>query len=380
MASNKRSVIGIFTGIFVLYGALQFYVVTRVQAGLALDLPVTAALGVWGALMTIMPVLIWRWERRGWHRAVAAGEWIGYTWMGVTFIFFWVSIAVGVSYEVIQHIGGDAGLSARGWFLFACGLTAVVVLYGLAAARHVVIEHITLPTGKLAAGSPPLRIAMISDMHLGVLVGRRRLGAVLDRLRSLDPDVLVSAGDLVDGLADHLDGLAEMLAGYRPRYGKFAVTGNHEYFVGLSHALEFHERAGFTLLRGDARAVGGAVTIAGVDDPTGRRLGMLAEIDEAKLLKRCPAERFTILVKHQPRIDDKVVDGFDLQLSGHVHKGQIFPFGLLVRLFYPLGTGVKRIAGGRWLYVSRGTGTWGPPMRVAADPEITLIEIKPVHH
>lgn len=367
----------IFTVIFLLYGALQLYVVDRVQAGMALAWPVTAALVVWAALMTVMPLLVWRWERRGWHRAVAAGEWVGHTWMGVTFLFFWVSVALELTRGAFDYAGIDTGLSPQGWFVLSCGLTSVLVVYGLAAARHVMIEHVTLPTTKLSPDSTTLRIALISDVHLGALVGARRLRAVLDKVRALDPDVLVSAGDLVDGQADYLNGLAEMLAAYTPRCGKYAVTGNHEYFVGLSHALRFHERAGFRLLRGEAVEVAGAFAIAGVDDPVGVRLGMTCVTDEALALGQCPAERFTILLKHQPRIDDGEINRVDLQLSGHVHKGQIFPFGLLVRLFYPLGTGLRRIPGGGWIYVSRGTGTWGPPMRVAAAPEITFIEVVP---
>ncbi len=378
MPAHKRPVISLFTVIFLLYGALQAYVVSRIQVGLALGWQGTAALGVWAALMTAMPLLVWRWERRGWHQGVLAGSWIGYTWMGVTFVFFWISVVLELMRAVIRFAGGDTGLSIHGWFVMACWLTAAVVVYGLVAARRVLIERVSVPTTKLPADSPPLRIALISDVHLGALVGARRLRAVLNQVSALEPDVLVSSGDLVDGQAEHLDGLAAMFADYKPRYGKFAVTGNHEYIVGLEHALDFHEQAGFTMLRGDAVAIGGGVTIAGVDDPTGGRLGKPANIDEALLFKRCRAERFTILVKHQPRIDDRSVGSFDLQLSGHVHKGQIFPFGVLVRVFYPLGTGLRRIAGGGWLYVSRGTGTWGPPMRVAAAPEITLIEIKPV--
>jgi uncharacterized protein len=99
--------------------------------------------------------------------------------------------------------------------------------------------------------------------------------------------------------------------------------------------------------------------------------------DERELLAGCARNRFTILIKHQPRLDPRTTGLFDLQLSGHTHRGQIFPFGLLVRLSYPVATGLSRIAGGGWLYVSRGTGTWGPPMRVAAAPEITLLELRP---
>lgn len=365
------------TIMFLLYGGIQLYDASRIDAGLAMPWPGTVVLFAWAALMTVMPLLIWRWERHGWHRGVVAGSWIGYGWMGISFLFFWISLAVSLAGALLPLAGAEADFPARTGFLWACALTAAVAVYGFVDARLLRIERITIRTPKLRAGSHPLRVALISDVHLGALIGARRLRAILDRLRALDPDVLISAGDLVDGQADHLNGLAPMLAGFRPRCGKFAVTGNHEYFVGLERALAFHERAGFTVLRGTAADIDGAVMIAGVDDPTGQRMGLPGHTDERALLQSLAPDRFAILIKHQPRLDPQTTGKFDLQVSGHVHKGQIFPFGLLVRMTYPVATGLTTLAGGGSIYVSRGTGTWGPPLRVAAAPEITLIEIRP---
>jgi len=365
------------TIMFLLYGGIQLYDVSRIDAGLAMPWPGTVVLFAWAALMTVMPLLIWRWERHGWHRRVLVGAWVGYGWMGVSFLFFWISLAVSLVGVLLPLASADSAFSARDGFLWACALTAVVTVYGFIAARRPRIERVTIHTPKLPMGSRALRVALLSDVHLGALIGVRRLRAILDTLRALDPDLLISAGDLVDGQADHFNGLAPMFAEYKPRLGKFAVTGNHEYFVGLQRALDFHERAGFTLLRGTAAEIAGALRIAGVDDPTGQRMGLPVFTDERALLSDSMPGRFTILVKHQPRIDPQTLGKFDLQLSGHVHKGQIFPFGLLVRLSYPVATGLSALAGGGWLYVSRGTGTWGPPLRVAAAPEITLIEIAP---
>jgi predicted MPP superfamily phosphohydrolase len=366
-----------FTAIFLAYGGIQLYVANRIATALALPSSGSMALLAWAALMTFMPLLIWRWERRGWHRRVVAGAWIGYGWMGVSFLFFWISLAISLIGVLLPLAGANADLSTRTEFLWACALTAIVSVYGFVDALLPRIERVTIRTPKLGGGSRPLRIAVISDVHLGAMIGARRLRAILDKLRALDPDVLVSAGDLVDGQADHLNGLAPMIAGYRPRLGKFAVTGNHEYFVGLDRALDFHEQAGFTLLRGTAADIDGRVRIAGVDDPMGHRMGLPVHTDERALLSDSTPDRFTILVKHQPRLDAHTRGKFDLQVSGHVHKGQIFPFGLLVRMTYPVATGLTALAGGGWIYVSRGTGTWGPPLRVAAAPEITLIEIRP---
>jgi predicted MPP superfamily phosphohydrolase len=222
-----------------------------------------------------------------------------------------------------------------------------------------------------------LRIALLSDVHLGALVGAGRLRDILARVAALEPDIVLSAGDLVDGQADHLNRLAPALAALRPPLGKFAVIGNHECYVGLAHALEFHARAGFTVLRGAAVEVTPELGIAGVDDPAAARPGAPAATDERAPLAALAAARFVILLKHQPVVAAGSAGRFDLQLSGHLHKGQIFPFGLFVRLVYAARSGLTTLANGGWLYVSRGTGTWGPPMRVLAPPEITLIEVAP---
>jgi predicted MPP superfamily phosphohydrolase len=361
---------------FTLYAAMQLYVVAKASAALALTWPFTTAFIAWAALMTAMPLLVWRWEQRDWHRPVLIGAWVGYTWMGVAFLFFWIALALDLTGTVFKLGGTNLELSVRDEFLLACALTTALTIYGFVSARRLRVEQVVLASPKLPAGSDPLRIALISDVHLGALVGARRLRAIIAKLQELDPDLLVSAGDLVDGQADRLNGMAPMIADFRPRYGKFAVSGNHEYFVGLERALAFHARAGFTMLRGNAVDIADSFVIAGVDDPTGHSMGLPVCTDERALLEECSSGRFAILVKHQPRLDQPASGGFDLQLSGHVHKGQIFPFGLLVRLSYPAATGLSR-SGDGWLYVSRGTGTWGPPLRVLAPPEITLIELRP---
>jgi hypothetical protein len=242
-------------------------------------------------------------------------------------------------------------------------------------ARRVRVERLRFASPKVAKRKRPFRAALISDVHLGVLVGPRRLRRIVARLRELDADVVLSAGDLVDGQADRVSLLVPLLDALRPRHGKFAVTGNHDYYVGIEHALDFHARAGFRVLSGTTADVADDICIAGVDDPTSKRMGIVSNVDERVPLGSGARDRFTILLKHQPLVDARAVGLFDLQLSGHVHQGQIFPFNWLVRLAYPISTGLTRLADGCWLYVSRGTGTWGPPMRVGASPEITLIEI-----
>ena len=248
-------------------------------------------------------------------------------------------------------------------------------VYGYFEARAIRVERIHLRTTKLPAAFGRVKIIQISDVHLGALIGARRLRRIVARIQALDPDLLVSTGDLVDGQADHLDGLTRLFRELRPRFGKFAVTGNHEFFVGADRALDFTARAGFTVLRDEAASLAGVLTIAGVDDPAGRWMGVPVLTDEKALLSALPRERFTLLLKHQPVVDHNSLGLFDLQLSGHTHGGQIFPFGLLVRLAYRMRSGLTPLMPHGHLYVSRGIGTWGAPMRIGASPELTLIEL-----
>jgi predicted MPP superfamily phosphohydrolase len=369
----------VFALIVVAYVGIQVYAISAAQAGLGLAPSAAVGLVAWVALMTALPFLIWRLERRGWHRSVEVAAWIGYSWMGFVFLFFWIGLGLDTLGWVVATAGArEAGMAGylaapRSTFFLNAALTLALVAYGAASARRPRVEKVALVSDKLRPGDA-VRIVQISDVHLGVLVGRRRLRTILNRVRRLQPDVLVSTGDLVDGQADRLRGLAPLIAHVDAPLGKFAITGNHEYFQGIEHALDFHRRAGFTVLRGTAVPVNDAITIAGVDDPTGARLGYPAHTDEQTVLAAVPSDRFVVLLKHQPLVTPEA--RFDLQLSGHTHKGQIFPFALLVRLRYAALAGLARVGAKQWLYVSRGTGTWGPPIRVAAPPEITVIELQ----
>jgi uncharacterized protein len=182
-------------------------------------------------------------------------------------------------------------------------------------------------------------------------------------------------GDLVDGQADHLSAAAEMLRSVSAKYGKFAVTGNHEFYAGLPYSLSITKKAGFSMLRGEGVEIPGVIAIFGVDDPAGKSFGLANVVSEKDLLSSSPRKVFTLLLKHRPVVDKNAAGLFDLQLSGHIHGGQIFPFRYVTELFSPYGTGFFTLPGGGHLYVSRGSGTWGPPIRFLAPPEVTIIDL-----
>jgi predicted MPP superfamily phosphohydrolase len=265
--------------------------------------------------------------------------------------------------------------TARYAFYAALVLSLLVTVYGLFEAVHIRTERVTIKTAKIPESIGRLKIAQISDVHLGLLVREGRLRRITEAVNAEKPDILVSTGDLVDGEIDDLAGLAAVLRDVHTPYGKFAVTGNHEFYAGIDRSVEFTEKAGFQMLRGEARVIPGLINIAGVDDPTGNRFGSARSVSEEEVLSSLPRERFTLLLKHRPLVEEDAQGLFDLQLSGHAHKGQIFPASLLVEAIYPTGAGFLPLQKGSSLYVSRGAGTWGPPIRFLASPEVTVIEL-----
>jgi predicted MPP superfamily phosphohydrolase len=318
------------------------------------------------------------------HLALAiVSAWIGYTWMGFLFIAICLSLPLD-GYHLLMGLGQRLAhqdwahlmLSRRQCIGFATLAALGFTAYGAFEAYHVRIEKIALTTAKLPATVKPVRIVQISDLHLGLMYYPGRIQPVLNAIEALKPDVLVSTGDLVDGPTASTASLAAQLQALKAPSGKFAVTGNHEFYMGLEKAQPFVEKAGFQLLRNQSVKVGSHLTITGVDDPSST---VSVSLSERELRAAIPPKRFSLLLKHRPTLAHAGSAPFDLQLSGHTHQGQIFPFNLLVSLSYPLHCGLHRLKGPNpaHLYVSRGTGTWGPPIRLLAPPEITVIDLLP---
>ena len=366
---------------FLVYGGTHAYFFVKARGAFGFGPGAGIPLALFLMLMAVAPVLIRITERHGWELAARFLAWTGYLWMGLLFFFFSASLAIDLCHLLLK---GGGMLLRRDLSLLIVGkgtafgiAAAYALLAALSAyfeAGDIRIRRIVIPTAKLPATIPKLTIAQISDVHLGLIVRKERLGKILARVSEARPDIVVSTGDLVDGQINDLSAMEKPLAELSPRYGKFAVTGNHDVYVGLGQALDFTRRAGFTVLRGEGTTVAGLINIAGVDDPTVPS----PPHAEKQALAGLPAGLFTILLKHRPRIDADTAGLFDLQLSGHVHGGQLFPFGLLVRLSYPYMDGFYQLAKGSALSVSRGTGTWGPPLRFLAPPEVTVIELIPL--
>ena len=356
---------------FSIYGAMHVYALSKVWLAFPHSFWFGLALVLGGLVMTLSPLILWQLSKQNWHGATVVTSWVVYIWMGFLFLFFCTALVFDIGHLLSTLLGFKWALNDS-MGLLSVGLLALSLLgYGFIEARQIQIENITISTPKLASGQ--ITIAQISDLHLGVMRGDEFLEHVIAKLREIKPDIVVATGDIVDGQGDDFNALAKRFLTLQAPKGAFAVTGNHEYFAGLENSLRFLRNAGFTVLRGEAAAVGGIILV-GVDDPTARARGQEVTLDTQKALASVSKDDFIVLLKHQPVVDNDIP--FDLQLSGHVHGGQIFPFGLLTRAVYGVATGLTRLADGRQLYVSRGTGTWGPPIRLFATPEITLITIE----
>ncbi len=333
------------------------------------------ALLAWAAAMVLAPIAARLLERAG-HPAWAEPlAWVGFHWMGLMLLAF----AAAVLSLLVQASGV---LLHNGWWhrdrlfaLICLGVSLAAFGYGLWEVRQLTVEHLRVPVAGLPAGTKRVRLVMIADVHLGLMVGRDRLTRIAAVVAAQKPDVILSAGDLVDGsLVEDGRTLAGVLAGLKAPLGKYAVLGNHEFYVGVPASLAFLRRAGFVVLRGQMVSPGGLFNLAGVDDPGHGNVTS----GEGTLLARGRPGLPTVLLKHRPRVSPEARGHFDLMLSGHTHKGQIFPYSLLTRIAYPHLAGLYPAEGGGILYVSRGTATWGPPIRVLARPEVTVIDLVPL--
>lgn len=366
-----KSMLTFFGIVFLIYGGMHLYAFAKVWQAFPHSAALGATLILIGLLLSLSPLFMFYAARQHWHDVVAVMSWPVYVWMGYILLFCFTGFALDLGSLLASLFGFRLFPGALHHLLTIALIAFATTTYGFLDARNLRTEHITLTTPKLHSSS--LTIAQVSDMHLGSMLGEEYLKRVLDKLRGAKPDLLVATGDIVDGQGDHLNGMAQQFHDYEPPLGKFAILGNHEYYVGMDESLQFLRDAGFTVLRGDAVKVGGIV-LAGVDDPAGISQGKPSHLSADAALNALPGDAFIVLLKHQPVVD--LASPFDLQLSGHIHGGQIFPINYITRLIYKVDAGLTQLSNSRWLYISRGTGTWGPPIRVLASPEITLITIK----
>ncbi|MFJ1566849.1 metallophosphoesterase [Streptomyces erythrochromogenes] len=270
------------------------------------------------------------------------------------------------------------GLSRRTFVARAVGGAAAAVAVGTVGhgaygvLRGPSVKRVQVPLAKLPRAAHGFRIAVVSDVHLGPVLGRAHAQRIVDTVNRTQPDLIAIVGDLVDGSVPDLGSAAEPLRGLTARHGSFFVTGNHEYFSGAEQWVNHVRELGLTPLENARRALP-HFDLAGVNDIQGEQEGSGPDFRAA--LGDRDRSRAAVLLAHQPVvIHDAVKHGVDLQLSGHTHGGQLWPGNYLAELANPTVAGLERY-GDTQLYVSRGAGAWGPPVRVGAPSDITVVEL-----
>ena len=260
-------------------------------------------------------------------------------------------------------------------------LAVLISLIGFVNARRVPrILDIEVPIRDLPTPLVDFTIVQLSDIHVGSTIKRDYVQAVVDRVNALDADLVAITGDVVDGTVERLSEHTAPLAALASRHGTFFVTGNHEYYSGAEAWVTEFSRLGLRVLANTHVVLeheGAELVVAGVNDFTAYAFNPAWRSDPLAALAGSPAGTPKILLAHQPRsASAALAAGFDLQLSGHTHGGQFWPWNHFVSLQQPYTAGLHRLDG-LWVYTSRGTGYWGPPKRFGAPSEITRIRLVP---
>ncbi|MBJ6760348.1 metallophosphoesterase [Myxococcaceae bacterium JPH2] len=366
-----------------LLGGFHAYVGLRLFADPAWPAP-WALLGelVLGALFVMLPagMLLGRHESSG---ALRVLKWVAFIWLGSLGVFFTTTVAADLVAAVLRWTGTvtDAQSLARGKALGVLLTALPAVGFAFLTARgRARVERVTVPVEGLGAGLSGLRVVQISDIHVGPTLDGKWLTRVVEQVNALAPDVVAVTGDLVDGSVEALRDEVAPLAGLRAKLGVFYVTGNHEYYHGGRAWSAEVARLGLTVLRNEHRVVerdGARLVVAGVTDYNAGSIDAEHASRPDLALAGAPADVPRVLLAHQPR-SALSLQGLrvDLQLSGHTHGGQVFPFMFFVKLQQPVVRGLARVAGVR-VYTHRGTGYWGPPLRLGPSPEIAELTLVP---
>ena len=365
-----------------IYTAMHAYLLWRVWVGFAGLGRWRGAVAAFEVLMIAAPFLVRMLDRRRQDWLAAPLGQVAFIWLAVIF-WFCMLMLVADGWNVLIRLVALAAPSAKAAMLpvraalIAIGaLIAAALCWGAVEARSVGIEELTVTVPDWPADAKSIRLVQISDLHISTRTSPDQVERIADLVRQARPDVLVCTGDLVDSPVESIAHLAGPLADLEAPLGKFAVLGNHEFYTGLKDSLAFHEAAGLKVLRAESVDLNGRLRLAGVDDPAAHSAGAKARTDESAALAGGDG-RATVLLKHQPTIDERSLGRYRLQVSGHTHAGQIFPFRYFLLLRYRYCRGLHDLGRGSSLYVSPGTGTWGPRLRLLAAPKITVITLHP---
>jgi predicted MPP superfamily phosphohydrolase len=351
-------------------------------SGLAGTAWTLAWLGV-AANAALLPTAL---SARFWLKGSAAdgAAWVGFIAMGLFSFVLTLTVLRDVAWMIMKASSTLPDLDARAALLRSTNLAVLGSSVGLtaigvaSARRRAAIVDVTVPIVGLPAVLEGFTIAQITDVHVGPTIKRAYIDAIVDGVNSIDADMVAVTGDVVDGTVGELRDHIAPFARLKGKHGVFFCTGNHEYYSGADEWVAELQRLGLRTLHNEHVVVdhgGAVVVIAGVTDFNAHQVIVEHRSDPKAAVRGAPEQAVKILLAHQPRSCREAAEcGIHLQLSGHTHGGQFFPWNFFVRLQQPFTAGLDRFQD-MWVYTSRGTGYWGPPVRVLAPSEITRLRL-----
>ena len=383
---KRVTMVVFFAVFFFIYGLVNFYIFLRgweaIPPGSPLRIPYVALF-----LFLALAFIAGRFLERAWLSPVSAVlVWVGSFWLAAM-LYFLLAVVLLDLLRLVNHfipffpsfVTGDYAGSrlVTGWAVTS--LVFVTLVGGHLNALFPRIREIDITVRKKSAGKgAAIRIVAASDIHLGTIIGRRRLRSIVDRINSLEPDVVLLPGDIVDeDLAPVIrENLGETLRSIRSKQGVFAVTGNHEYIGGAKAACAYLADHGITMIRDSVVRLEGGMSIVGREDRSSAGFGGGKRRTLESLMADVDTTYPVVLMDHQPfRLDEAAGKGIDLQLSGHTHHGQLWPLNRITGAVYEVSWG-EAVKGETHFYVSSGVGTWGPPVRTGNRPEIVLVRLR----
>jgi len=372
------------TLILSLYSLLNYYIIKN---GLPLTAghPVWRKILIWGIIFLASAFLVGRFtERISVNTVSTILIWIGSFWLAIM-VYLVLQLAVIDIFRGLDKLFhffpafiAENPIKVR-WNLsiLVVSITFLVVLVGHINTWIPVVKNYQIPLGKHAGTLKSLRIVAFSDVHLGTIIEKRHLKDIVNKVNDLNPDIILIPGDIIDeDIAPVIhSNVGELLIKLKAKYGVFAVTGNHEYIGGVNKAKKYLTEHNIQLLNDTAMLIDNSFYVVGREDLTRRQFSGTKRKELSEIMEGVDLSYPVILLDHQPMgLNQAVEAGVDLQLSGHTHHGQLWPFNVITNLVFEVGKGLLK-KGDTHILVSSGIGVWGPPVRTNSRPEILNITL-----
>lgn len=384
MATKRSSFIKFFAVVFSTYGLINFYIFLRGWQALHLYPQFRLYASIVFVFLVLSYIAGRFLERRSESFINTIFVWAGSLYLAAMVYFFFILIVIDIFKLIYLLIPGfhlslfdDSRYNITA-FVTVVTIVVITVAAGLINAVHPRIKRITIPVNKKAGKYKELKIALVTDIHLGTIISHARLSRIVKMVNSINADIVLLAGDVVDEDIKPVIkyNLGEILKQIKSKLGVYAITGNHEYIGGVEPAVKYLTAHSVIELRDQTVFIDDSFYIVGREDRSGMGFGARNRKGLDELMEGVNKTFPIILMDHQPgHLSDAQENGVDLQVSGHTHHGQMFPFNFITKKIYELSYGYK-MTGNTHYYVSCGVGTWGPPVRTSARPEIVEMIVR----